>query len=346
MLLTADTTLTIADRSVLSEHAELHHYTTYAAVKGIYETNTLWATHFSDLNDATEVTHLQAPLLEAVVARFVQILDERKAHLSGSQSDFESQLAASLAKPGGAEMVARAAATDIVQALYKFTFENKAAFPFAEPFIASFCSHSSDQAYERENGLLSQWRGYGRDGGFCIVLDTAALAGMLGREFDAHYWIHMNLAAVRYALDGISVAEIFPSLLDRCGILFSGILDGKVPEASDDGFEPFVAGATLFKHQGFREEREVRIVAVPGSQRVMERVQAEHKDFYPAPLKTVRETVNGRRYVVLFDSLGDRLPIKRIIVGPSRNQDSNYDQAREVVGENIRVVRSVTPFIG
>jgi hypothetical protein len=185
MLLTADTTLTIADRSVLSEHAELHHYTTYAAVKGIYETNTLWATHFSDLNDATEVTHLQAPLLEAVVARFVQILDERKAHLSGSQSDFESQLAASLAKPGGAEMVARAAATDIVQALYKFTFENKAAFPFAEPFIASFCSHSSDQAYERENGLLSQWRGYGRDGGFCIVLDTAALAGMLGREFDA-----------------------------------------------------------------------------------------------------------------------------------------------------------------
>jgi hypothetical protein len=330
---------------VLSEHPELHHYTTHSGLIGIYKTNTLWAMHFSHLNDATEVIHLQAPLLEAVVARFIQILNERRTQISRSQSDFDVRLGASLVQPGGAEMVARAAATDIVQALYKFTFENEAAFPFAEPFIASFCSHSSDQAYERENGLLSQWRAYGRDGGFCIVFDTAALAGMLGREFDAHYWIHMNLAAAHYAIDGISVAEVFPQLLDRCGIFFSGIMDGRVPEAPDDGFEPFVAGATLFKHQGFREEREVRIVAVPGSERVMERVQAEHKDFHPAPPKTMRETNNGRRYVALFDSLGEQLPIKRIIVGPSRDQDSNYIRARELVGESVPVVRSATPLL-
>jgi hypothetical protein len=344
MLLTADTTLTIVDRSVLTEHPELHHYTTYGGLTGIHKTNTLWATHFSHLNDATEVVHLQAPLLETVVARFTQILNER-TQISKSASDFDVRLAASLAEPGGAERVARAAAMDIVQGLYKFTFQNEGAFSFAEPFIASFCSHSSDRVYERENGLLSQWRGYGRDGGFCIVFDTAALAGMLGREFDAHYWIHMNLAAVHYAIDGISVAEVFPQLLDRCGVFFSGILDGKIPEAPDDGFEPFVAGATLFKHQGFREEREVRIVAVPGSGEVMERVQAEHKDFHPAPLKTLHATDNGRRYVALFDSLGEQLPIKRIIVGPSRDQDFSYVRARELVGENVPVVRSLTPFL-
>src|SRR2546428_410693 len=99
MLLTADTTLTIADRSVLSEHPELHHYTTHSGLKGIYETDTLWATHFSLLNDATEVVHLQAPLLEAVVARFVQILNERRVHISGSQSDFDTRLITSLAQP-------------------------------------------------------------------------------------------------------------------------------------------------------------------------------------------------------------------------------------------------------
>jgi hypothetical protein len=115
------------------------------------------------------------------------------------------------------------------------------------------------------------------------------------------------------------VAEVFPQLLDRFGIFFSGILDGKAPDAPDDGFEPFVAGATLFKHQGFREEREIRIVAAPGSQRVMERVQAEHADFRPAPLKVARQTETGRRYVALFDALGERLPIRRIIVGPSRD---------------------------
>ena len=90
----------------------------------------------------------------------------------------------------------------------------------------------------------------------------------------------------------------------------------------------------------------MRIVAVPGSEHVMERVQAEHKDFHPAPLKTMHETDNGRRYVALFDSLGEQLPIKRIIVGPSRDQDSNYIWVRELVGENVPVVRSVTPFLG
>jgi hypothetical protein len=344
MLLTADAMLTIADRCLLTEHPELHHYTTYGGLTGIYRTNTLWATHFLYLNDATEVIHLQTPLLEAVVVRFIQILNERN-RISKSGSNFDVQLAASLAQPGGLEIVARAAATDIVQGLYKVTFKNEEAFSFAEPFIASFCSHSSDQAYERENGLLSQWRGYGRDGGFCIVFDTPALADLLGREFDAHYWVHMNLAAVHYAIDGISVTEGFPQLLDRCGTFFSGILDGRVPEAPDDGFEPFVAGATLFKHQGFREEREVRIVAVPGSEGVMKTVQAEYKEFYPAPLKTLRATDSGRRHVTLFDSLGEQLPIKRVIIGPSRDQDSNYMRARELVGENVPVVRSLTPFL-
>lgn len=76
-LLTADTTLTIADRSVPVEHPELHHYTTYVGLKGIYRSNTLWATHFAHLNDTTEVVHLQPPLLEAVVAKFAQILKRR-----------------------------------------------------------------------------------------------------------------------------------------------------------------------------------------------------------------------------------------------------------------------------
>jgi hypothetical protein len=344
--LTADTTLVIADLSVLYAHSELHHYTTFTGLKGICGTNTLWATHFAYLNDTAEVVHLQAPLLEALVAKFTDILNERRKSIAGSQADYDICLGASLAQPGGAERVARAAATDIVQGLYKFTFESESAFAFAEPFIASFCSHSADQTYERDHGLLSQWRGYGRDGGFCIVFDTPALAAMLGREFDSYYWVYMNLASVRYAMDGLCIAEVFPQVLDRCGILFSGILDGKVPDAPDDGFAPFVAGATLFKHQGFREEREVRIVAAPGSQRVMEHVHAEHADFRPAPLKVPRQTEAGRRYVALFDSLGQRLPIKRIIVGPSRDQDANYARALELVGATIPVLRSATPFVG
>jgi hypothetical protein len=56
------------------------------------------------------------------------------------------------------------------------------------PYIVSFCTHARD-AYAREQGLLSQWRGYGGGGGYCIVLDTAAMVDLLQREFNAHYWV-------------------------------------------------------------------------------------------------------------------------------------------------------------
>jgi hypothetical protein len=38
------------------------------------------------------------------------------------------------------------------------------------------------------------------------------------------------------------------------------------------------------------------------------------------------ENENGKRlYISLFDGLPTALPIKRVIVGPSRSQDKNFD---------------------
>jgi hypothetical protein len=111
-----------------------------------------------------------------------------------------------------------------------------------------------------------------------------------------------------------------------------------------------VAGATLFKHQGFSEEREVRIVAIPGSDGVQKTVQAEYPaEFNASPLKCIRErgSSNGkRRYIALFDTLGVRLPIKRVIVGPSRHQNDNCERVTALLGDSVPVTVSVTPFIG
>jgi hypothetical protein len=346
--LTEDTTLTIVDAKFCLEHPELHHYTTYAGLKGIFESNTLWATHFADLNDTAELTILREPLISAVAARLSKLLSERQRNFSAPVTEFDMRLGQTLARPGGADTVAYAASSDLVSTLYGMTFKDMAAFPFAEPFIASFCSHAADQVYEKDNGLLSQWRGYGRDGGYCLVFDTAGLSDLLGKEFDAHYWIYMRMASVHYAVDGVSVEKLFPDLLDRCAVFLSGIIDGAMGPIPDDGFAPFVRGATLLKHQGFREEREVRIVAAPGSERVLERVRAEHQAFIPAPIKIVqmRGADGGtRRYLSLFDSLKVRLPIKRIIVGPSRRQSENYTRASELLGGKLPLRLSDTPFI-
>ncbi len=115
---------------------------------------------------------------------------------------------------------------------------------------------------------MSQWRGYGGDGGFCIVFDTVKLSELLWHEFDSHYWLHLNISSVYYALSTASIEEIFPKVIERCGYFVAEILENRVPPPMDDGFVPFVAGATLFKHHGFSEEREVRIVAIPGSDEV------------------------------------------------------------------------------
>ena len=39
------------------------------------------------------------------------------------------------------------------------------------------------------------------------------------------------------------------------------------------------------------------------------------------------------RYIVLFDGLGGRLPIKRIIVGPGEYQQERAERARLLVGD-------------
>ena len=306
--LTSEIELTIADRKLLATHPELHHYTTFPGLEGIIRSNSLWAFHFSDLNDRTEVTLFQEPLLRAVTESFKDVIRAKEP------------------------------ASVFVQ------------HSFAAPFIVSFCSHAADQLYEKDHGLLSQWRGYGGDGGYCIVFDTLKLAELLGLEFDSYYWIYLHIAQVHYALSTASVHEIFPTVIERCNYFIDGLLDGKVPPPPQDAFAPFVAGATLFKHYAFSEEREVRIVAIPGSDEIQKAAQAEYPtEFKASPLKDIRTRTasNGkRRYIALFETLGAQLPIERVIVGPSRHQLENYERAKTLLGQIAPVSPSATPFIG
>ncbi len=179
------------------------------------------------------------------------------------------------------------------------------------------------------------------------MFDTVKLSELLWHEFNSHYWLHLNISPVYYVLSTASIEEIFPKVIERCGYFVAGILENRVPPPMDDGFAPFVAGATLFKHHGFSEEREVRIVAIPGSDEVQKTVQAEYPaEFKASPLKCIRErgSSNGkRRYIALFDTLGVRLPIKRVIVGPCRHQNENYERVTALLGDSILVSVSVTP---
>lgn len=175
------------------------------------------------------------------------------------------------------------------------------------------------------------------------MFDTPSLCDLLGKEFDTHYWVYLQPDAVRYAVDEVPLDDLFPELVQRGAKTLEDFLSGiRTPEM---GVPEFLGGATLFKHQGFLEEREVRIVAIPGTKALRDQGKLEHADFPNLPLPNIlSQSDNGRRYISLFDGSGAQLPIVRVLVGPSRNQTANAQFARSVVG-SIPVTCSATPWL-
>jgi hypothetical protein len=151
---------------------------------------------------------------------------------------------------------------------------------------------------------------------------------------------------VHYATLNFSIEDIFKPLLDESDRLLSALPDHSTIPEIVTGY--FLWAAPLLKHQGFREESEARIVVIPGTQHDYDAVAAEHGDVINLPLKAVNERTDARgkrQHVVLFEGLDIKLPINRVIVGPSRDQDENFNKARLLLGDGVELVRSGTPFL-
>jgi Protein of unknown function (DUF2971) len=198
---------------------------------------------------------------------------------------------------------------------------------------------------EQANGLLSQWRGYGGNGRYALVFDTRQLDELLSREWRAHFWSMLSLDKVVYLEGSETLEKEFPDLLKSFTTFMSKTLNGESC-ADIDLFTPFSRAATLLKHHGFREEREVRIVACPQSERALSDRGRRAELLGRPPLKKVRGLSSSKNYVALFESLGATLPIKRIIVGPGAHKKEDHEFARSVVADQVPIVISETPFIG
>lgn len=326
-----------SDEPLIKSHPELHHYTTRCGLAGIWKTNSLWATQFSNLSDSSEIVLLKKPLEAALATLFKHWIIERQ------QERFSVRR--HVAKKGGLEVVARELAHNLVEAHYMTAFTGGKASPLAVPFISSFCTHANDHPYEQKNGLLSQWRGYGGNGRYALVFDTRQLDALLERESRAHFWAGLSIDKVVYFDGPETLEKEFPEIL-ASSTAFMAKMCNEESGSNIDLFTPFSRAATLMKHRGFREEREVRIVAMPQSERALVDRGRENELLGWPPIKKVRGLSNSKMYVALFESLSATLPIKRIIVGPGANQEEDYEFARSVVSDRAPIVISETPFIG
>jgi len=334
--------MTHDDNLKVSEaYPELHHYTNRKGLDGIWTSGVLFATRYDCLNDRTEVEHLRDKLAKAVEGRI-------RAELIKEAAD-STKKKLELNEAGGALQVAERESSGFVEALYKTTFRDCSfGQAFAVPHIISFCSHSKDHRYEQENGLLSQWRAYGGEEGFALVFDTIGLEDRLHQEAETFFYSHLRFADVIYNDESVDFEKVCADLIEATvQVLVSGGGSGM-----EDLFTLFVKGATRFKHRGFREEREVRIIACPQSREFVEKthkaVGAPIPDGREAkqPHSRQREGRPDTHYIRLFDGNdGRRLPITRIIVGPHRDQSRLCREVRDFTKNAVAVVASETPFV-
>ena len=64
------------------------------------------------------------------------------------------------------------------------------------------------------------------------------------------------------------------------------------------------------------------------------------------PARDIKSLIGSNRYIALFESLDEALPIKRLIVGPGRRQSEDYEFARSIISDRVPIEISETPFIG
>lgn len=310
---------------------ELFHYTSFETAKAILETQTLWATDFRHLNDPTEFRHVKPKLIDLLVPKLKKVI---KALPSTPEKK------RSIRSQGGNHNTAITEADTIMRALFDTTFGDKGYFP---GYIASFCSHVAG-SYENENGLLSMWRGYGKNG-VALVFDTAKLKEHIKVEKSCYLYNDIYFGHARYDTPDLNFSDVLkPTFLDKCVEFYNALIGRDKDRAQGLLDAPFVESlasmAVFLKHQAFVEECEVRIVALPWDQR--------HLDAAPpgtqGRLKEIKPSRPDRHCIELFNN-DQPLPITRIIVGPQSAQDECVTELKRLTkGRGITISHSETPY--
>jgi hypothetical protein len=249
-----------------------------------------------------------------------------------------------------------------------------------EPYVTSFCQKHQNK-YAAENGLLSQWRGYGKDGGVVLVFNKEDLNTMIQHERESYNYVSEYISNVKYS--NIPFSEIFLDeikyIKEYSTDIFWNVLSSTSKEEAmaKSGLDEKLAANTInailqclffYKHQAFSEEQEFRIaMPVISSAPPINKYHREgtrstkpHKPVY------FHENMSGNKTprIKLFDR-SDKdsffkkaedsnllLPIKRIIVGPHKDKESRaklislWAQEKMPTNNIEDVIISDIPYIG
>lgn len=290
--------------------SELLHYTTAAGLQGIIQSQQVWATNIAYLNDAEEHTGFFDRRLPRLLHAPIQnALDELRGTDSGQRY---------LEAVGGPDNARKDLAT------LAGTFRS-VTLKFNYPYVTSFCRALSPHV--AADGLLSQWRGYGVDGGYAIVFGTDGVEKLLDEESKRFNYQSLRWGDVEYYDKAPSQEAVHTETIEWEKAIQDAVrkfLVTRNERELDAALEPVTALACLHKHTGFLEEAEVRIVAIPANPEVLEASQKTGDRRPPKRIHFVTKNGVLVPYIELFErknlSSKGKLPITRVIVGPHPNK--------------------------
>lgn len=325
---------------VSSVYDELMHYTTFDGLSGIVSSGCLWATDANFLNDAREISHYFDARLQAVVEPEVRKYAHEVAR--------DPETLARIVSLGGFDELIKEESAVIVSSLRDVTLKMN------RPFVLSLCGAPNDRI--RRSGLLSQWRGYGADGGYALVFDSKGIEAKLELEAKSFSYTHVQMGDVFYEgidPDGQPAKSDFDEMEAEVKKGASQLLRKRTLPADSPVFYRSVTSLScLFKHWGFWEEREIRVVAIPIPTTLL-----PEGETLTEPLKEIKHFC--RRgvdvpYIELFVAApglteGQKLPLKRVIVGPHRDSTSRIPEVIDLLrsnGYDAEVIESEIPYVG
>jgi len=325
---------------------ELYHYTGLNGLKGIVESQTLWATHYKYLNDAEEIERFRDRLPDILQPVF-----------EGKFSDLMPVLKQDLLKgDSNADIPSREEAEKLAEIMYDVTFrgvENEP--PIAEPYIVSFCTVEKSDELTANHGLLSQWRGYGAEGGCAIIFETKQLHELL--EEEKGNWAYSAMFRGHVVYNSETDQEIydeFKTHIDAIQSNWAKTLRTLNAEDLKDTYNAFVACACRYKHFGFAEEDEYRIVVIPTTLKVVQIAKQRGRPLPPQkPVRYFSRNGAAVPYINLFEGRtgpsGKRLPIKRVIIGPHPEKERRKLAVEKLLLQNdieADVAVSEIPYLG
>jgi hypothetical protein len=319
-------------------YEKIYHYTTWDGLIGIIESQSLWATNYKFLNDYSEVTLFKNKLVELLYPYTLEAYKTALKIHSGMKEKIESV--------GGLAHIVHKDTEVFVNAQYKATGD--------DIYILSFCGHHKDDNVNN-NGLLSQWRGYGIDGGFILVFDTIKMEKLLEEEFGKFQYNIGHISDVIYSDNEEYLEEELSASLITIAEDLKTLFNPETlrnPEVIPNlnGYPSFVSCITRYKHCGFKEEHEVRVVALPTlfDQSFLDLVREEQVELKPEKqIKYRRNKGYNTPYIALFEEGKTTLPIERIIVGPHKDMQQRAASLRVMLRkQDIEISCSDIPYTG